>query len=141
MYTQNEGLPRFPLRFTSKKRFNIMYIQDLEDFSTAHFLTFPKIFLENLQMLLTNLKFRNTMYYRKEVFYMTISLRLNDEDTMLIKKYAEINKISISDLIRQTVMERIENEYDLEMFNKAMAEYKNNPVTYSLDKVESELGL
>ena len=72
---------------------------------------------------------------------MTISLRLNDEDTMLIKKYAEINKISISDLIRQTVMERIENEYDLEMFNKAMAEYKNNPVTYSLDKVESELGL
>ena len=45
---------------------------------------------------------------------MTISLRLNDEDTMLIKKYAEINKISVSDLIRQSVLERIENEYDLE---------------------------
>lgn len=72
---------------------------------------------------------------------MTISLRLNAEDTMLIKKYAEINKISVSDLIRQTVMERIENEYDLEMFDKAMAEYKNNPVTYSLDEVEKELGL
>lgn len=72
---------------------------------------------------------------------MTISLRLNDEDTMLIKKYAEINKISVSDLIRQTVLERIETEYDLEMFDKAMAEYKNNPVTYSLDEVEKELGL
>lgn len=72
---------------------------------------------------------------------MTISLRLNDDDTMLIKKYAEINKISVSDLIRQTVMERIENDYDLEIFNRAMAEYKNNPVTYSLDEVEKELGL
>ena len=72
---------------------------------------------------------------------MTISLRLSDEDTLLIKKYAELNRLSVSDLIRQTVMERIEIEYDLEMFNKAMAEYRNNPVTYSLDAVEKELGL
>lgn len=72
---------------------------------------------------------------------MTISLRLSDEDTLLIKKYAELNRLSVSDLIRQTVMERIETEYDLEMFNKAMAEYRNNPVTYSLDAVEKELGL
>ena len=52
---------------------------------------------------------------------MTISLRLSNEDAILIKKYAELNKLSVSDLIRQTVMERIENEYDLEMvfiFNK-----------------------
>jgi uncharacterized protein (DUF1778 family) len=72
---------------------------------------------------------------------MTISLRLSDEDTLLIKKYAEINRLSVSDLIRQSVMERIENEYDLEMFDKAMEEYKNNPVTYSLSDVEKELGL
>ncbi len=72
---------------------------------------------------------------------MTISLRLSDEDTLLIKKYAELNKLSVSDLIRQTVMERIENEYDLEMFDKAMREYKDNPVSYSLDEVEKELGL
>ena len=72
---------------------------------------------------------------------MTISLRLNDEDTMLIKKYAELNKISVSDLIRQTVLERIEDEYDLDLFEKAMSEYKNNPVTYSLDDAERELGL
>lgn len=72
---------------------------------------------------------------------MTISLRLSDEDTLLIKKYAALNKLSVSDLIRQTVMERIENEYDLEMFDKAMEEYKENSVTYSLDEVERELGL
>ena len=72
---------------------------------------------------------------------MTISLRLSDEDTLLIKKYAELNRLSISELIRQTVMERIENEYDLEVFDKAMEEYKNDPVTYSLDEVQKELGL
>ncbi len=72
---------------------------------------------------------------------MTISLRLNDEDAVLIKKYAELNKMSASELIRQSVMERIENEYDLEAFASAMREYKNNPVTYSLDEVEKELGL
>lgn len=52
-----------------------------------------------------------------------------------------MNKMSISDLIRQSVLERIENEYDLELFDKAMAEYKANPVTYSLDEVEKDLGL
>ena len=72
---------------------------------------------------------------------MTVSLRLTNEDSMLIKKYAEINNMSVSELIRQTVIERIENEYDLESFNKALAEYKENPVTYSLDEVEKELGL
>jgi len=72
---------------------------------------------------------------------MTISLRLSDEDTMLIKKYAEINRLSVSELIRQTIMERIETEYDLEVFDKAVEEYKSNPITYSLDDVEKELGL
>ena len=72
---------------------------------------------------------------------MTISLRLNNEESLLIRKYAEINKLSVSELIRQAVMERIETEYDLEIFDKAMAEYKNDPVSYSLDDVERELGL
>lgn len=80
------------------------------------------------------------MYY-KEAICMTISLRLSDEDTMLIKKYAEINRLSVSELIRQTIMERIETEYDLEVFDKAVEEYKSNPITYSLDDVEKELGL
>ncbi len=72
---------------------------------------------------------------------MTISLRLNEEDSLLIKKYAQLNKMSVSDLIRQTVLERIEEDYDKELFAKALEEYKKNPVTYSLDEVEKELGL
>ena len=72
---------------------------------------------------------------------MTISIRLNQEDSMLIKKYAELNHISISELVRQAVMERIEDEYDLKAYQKAISEYQKDPVTYSLDEVEEELGL
>lgn len=72
---------------------------------------------------------------------MTISLRLSDKDTQLIKKYAEMNHLSVSELIRQAVIERIETEYDLETFEKAMTEYQNDPVTYSLEEAEKELGL
>ena len=61
---------------------------------------------------------------------MTISLRLNEEDSLLIKKYAQLNKMSVSDLIRQTVMERIEEDYDKEVFAKALEEYKNDTVRY-----------
>jgi len=72
---------------------------------------------------------------------MSISLRLSDEDTALIKAYANMKKLSVSELIRQTVIEQIEDEYDLNIYDKAMAEYRKNPITYSLDDVEKELGL
>lgn len=72
---------------------------------------------------------------------MTISVRLNDKESQLIKAYADINNISLSDLIRNAVLEKIEDEYDLECYNKAMAEYKKSPKTYSLKDVKKELGL
>ena len=72
---------------------------------------------------------------------MTISLRLNEADSMLFKKYAEMNGISVSELVRRSVLEHIEEEYDLQAYEEAIAEYHENPITYSLDEVEKELGL
>ena len=72
---------------------------------------------------------------------MTISVTLSDKDTELIKAYADINNISLSDLVRNAVLEKIEDEYDLECYKKAIEEYKKNPKTYTLDEVEKELGL
>lgn len=72
---------------------------------------------------------------------MTISVRLNDEDTKLIKAYADINKISVSEMIRNAILEKIEDEYDLKAYKKAMEEYKKNPKTYTLEEVKKELGL
>jgi len=72
---------------------------------------------------------------------MTISVRLSDQDTELIKAYANINNISLSDLIRNAVLEKIEEEYDLECYKKAIEEFKKNPKTYTMDEVKEELGL
>ncbi len=72
---------------------------------------------------------------------MTISVRLSDKDTELIKTYAEMNNISISDLVRNAILEKIEDEYDLECYKKAIEEYEKNPKTYTLDEIKEELGL
>ena len=72
---------------------------------------------------------------------MTISLRLNNADSELVKAYAEMNGISVSELLRRSVMERIEDEFDLKAYEEAMAEYRKNPVTYSLEEVIEELDL
>ena len=37
---------------------------------------------------------------------MTISVRLSDKDTELIKAYSDMNNISLSDLIRNAVIEK-----------------------------------
>ena len=72
---------------------------------------------------------------------MTISLRLNDADSMLIKKYAQLHGMSVSELVRQSVLSRIEEEFDMKSYEAAMAEYRANPVTYTLEDMEKELGL
>ena len=72
---------------------------------------------------------------------MTISLRLNEAESMLFKKYAEMNGISVSELLRRSVLEHIEEEYDLQAYQEAIEEYRENPITYTLDEVEKELGL
>ncbi|MBR5485988.1 MAG: ribbon-helix-helix protein, CopG family [Oscillospiraceae bacterium] len=72
---------------------------------------------------------------------MTISLRLNDEDSKIIKAYANLHGISVSELVRRAVLERIEDEYDLKAYNEAMEEYRKNPVSYSLEEIERELDL
>ena len=72
---------------------------------------------------------------------MTVSVRLNEEDERLIKAYAEMNNISLSELIRKAILEKIEDEYDLECYEKAMKEYNKNPKTYTIDEAKKELGL
>lgn len=72
---------------------------------------------------------------------MTISVRLNEKDTKLIQTYAKMHNISLSDLIRNAVLEKIENEYDLDWYNKAIEEYKKNPKTYSMEEIKKELNL
>ena len=70
---------------------------------------------------------------------MTVSVRLNEEDEKLIKTYADMNNISLSELIRNAVIEKIEDEYDLKCYYEALNEYKKNPKTYTMEEVRKEL--
>src|SRR5699024_9935109 len=60
-----------------------------------------------------------------------ISLRMNDDEEKLIKEYAEVNNMSISELLRSSVLEKIENDIDLNLYHQAgiiMAWIKKNLV-------------
>lgn len=72
---------------------------------------------------------------------MNVSIRLNDEDTLLFKNYAELNGITLSDLFRESVIKRIEDEYDLRLYYEAMEEHKKNPVTYTHEEMKKMLEL
>ena len=72
---------------------------------------------------------------------MAVSIRLSQEEDSIIRNYARLNKISVSELFRRAVLEKIEDEIDLKAYEKAMEEYKKNPKTYTLDEVEKELRL
>ena len=52
-----------------------------------------------------------------------------------------MHNISVSELARQSVFDRIEDEYDLKAYYDALAEFKADSTTCSLDEVEKELGL
>ena len=69
-----------------------------------------------------------------------VSLRLNDRDNTLIRKYAELNGMELSAFIRQAVIEKIEDEYDLDLFNKVWDEEQNQE-RISHEQLKNELGL
>jgi len=70
-----------------------------------------------------------------------ITLRINDDDNNLIRNYAKDKNISISELMRQAVLEKIENEIDLELYNQKMNEHKENPQDISFDEMIEILDL
>lgn len=69
----------------------------------------------------------------------TISVELNDKDYRFIKRYADINNISITELFKQTVIEKIEDETDHKIYKESMSEHNNKPITFSHKEVKKIL--
>lgn len=68
-----------------------------------------------------------------------ISLRLDEQEVKLIKEYAKTKNISVSALIRSSVLEKIEDEIDLGLYNQAMKEHRENPQSISFEDMLKEL--
>lgn len=71
---------------------------------------------------------------------MSVSIRLNEQDEKLFKSYAKSNNISLSELFRTAVFEKIEDEYDLCVYREALKEYDKNKISYSHEEVCKMLG-
>jgi uncharacterized protein (DUF1778 family) len=71
----------------------------------------------------------------------TLSLRLDAADKQLITDYAHIQGRSISSVMRDAIIERIEDEYDIKIADAAYQEHQENPTVYSSDEVKTLLGL
>lgn len=52
----------------------------------------------------------------------TISFRVPDKELNIFKAYAKHNNSTLSEIIRTTMLERIEDEYDLKIFEEYEAE-------------------
>lgn len=72
---------------------------------------------------------------------MSISLRVSEKESELIKQFANLYGETVSEYIRRTVMERIEDEFDIQCYNAAKAEYDENPVTCTTEELAKELGI
>lgn len=68
-----------------------------------------------------------------------LSIYVSNEDKEFIKHYAKMKKISVSEFIRTTVLEKIEDELDLIAYKKAMQEYKENPQAFTFEEVKEML--
>ena len=66
---------------------------------------------------------------------MTISVELDAEDARIVEGWAAARAVSAPDLLRQMLLERIEDEMDLRAYEDARAEYEADPVTYSHEEM------
>lgn len=68
-----------------------------------------------------------------------ISLRMIKEEEKRIKEYAKVNNPTISELFRSSVLARIENSIDLELYHEAMKEHRHTPSDISFNDMIEEL--
>lgn len=72
---------------------------------------------------------------------MNISIRLTKEESELIRKYAELNETTVSDVMRQAILAKIEDEFDIFLYEEAYKEFQKKPKTYTLEEAKKILDL
>lgn len=65
----------------------------------------------------------------------TMTIRLDQEEKNLISDYAAAFGTSVSEFMRKTALERIEDELDLKAWEEAKAEFDADPVTISAAEI------
>ena len=70
-----------------------------------------------------------------------VTTTFSDETFALMESFAKEQEVNLSDVMRQKMLDWLEDQEDLRDAEAAYEEYLKNPVSYSLDEVKAELGL
>ena len=70
---------------------------------------------------------------------MSISIRVSEKESKLIKKYAELNGTTVSEVMRQAILSKIEDEFDIFLYEQAYKEYEEKPKTYTIEEAKKIL--
>lgn len=69
------------------------------------------------------------------------SVRMSSEEEEIIRSYCKLHNISISEAFKQALLEKIEDEYDLKCYEKAIEEFNKDPRTIPWEEVKKKIGL
>ena len=70
----------------------------------------------------------------------TISLRISEEDLELAKEFGKVKGKSVSELLRESLLEKIEDYMDYQDAVNALKEYEQDEVAFDTDTVKRVLG-
>jgi predicted DNA-binding protein len=72
---------------------------------------------------------------------MNISIRVSSNESKLIRKYAELNGKTVSEVMRQAILEKIEDEFDIFLYESTMEDYKTNSKIYTIAEARKILDI
>ena len=62
----------------------------------------------------------------KGVDIMAFSIRLTEQEKNIANSYARLHSISLGEAFKQALFEKIEDEYDIAVYEEAYKEYQNS---------------
>lgn len=74
-------------------------------------------------------------------FMAIINLNLSHEEFILFNNFAKMKKTTIEELLKKTLFEKIEDEYDAMIAKEALFEFSVNPYTLTVKKIQEKYNL
>ena len=71
----------------------------------------------------------------------TVSLRLTKQENTLIRNFAEIKGISVSEFLRESALDEIRYQLDLLTYDEAFQKYVEKPEFMTSIELKEKLGL
>lgn len=73
---------------------------------------------------------------------MAFSIRLTENEKNIANSYAKLHSLSLGEAFKQALFEKIEEEYDIALFDEAYKEYQdNNKDSRSIEELWQELDI